>query len=259
MRGGAGRRPGCAAPPPPPLALTAVYAVADALRQRAWRAAALAPVRDWAARLAAARRRPWRGCSCWSPRSPSRPGWRWPPALWAWRNYAISAGIGGRMAFAPVTFDARQWRRQARAAHGRTAAPGTVPLLTSAGTIPVGGDHPRRSAARWQPVFTLPATACTRHMVIIGATGSGKTNLMIRLWAGWFTAALDAHYAGARAPAAADRAGLQGRPGRPRARPTGPAACSTEQAPAASPIWPDEARVSLWTCRPATWPCCCTR
>jgi GTPase SAR1 family protein len=29
-------------------------------------------------------------------------------------------------------------------------------------------------------------------MVIIGSTGSGKTNLMIRLWAGWFTAALDA-------------------------------------------------------------------
>ena len=33
-------------------------------------------------------------------------------------------------------------------------------------------------------------------MVIVGATGSGKTNLMIRLWAGWFTATLDAHYAG---------------------------------------------------------------
>ena len=29
-------------------------------------------------------------------------------------------------------------------------------------------------------------------MVVVGSTGSGKTNLMIRLWAGWFTATLQA-------------------------------------------------------------------
>ena len=28
-----------------------------------------------------------------------------------------------------------------------------------------------------------------RHQVIIGSSGSGKTNLMIRTWAGWYTAA----------------------------------------------------------------------
>ncbi len=33
-------------------------------------------------------------------------------------------------------------------------------------------------------------------MVMVGATGSGKTNLMIRLWAGWFTATLEAARAG---------------------------------------------------------------
>ena len=43
------------------------------------------------------------------------------------------------MASAPVTFDARQWRRQVRAAQGRTAAPGSVPLLARGGRIPVGG------------------------------------------------------------------------------------------------------------------------
>ena len=59
--------------------------------------------------------------------------------LWAWRIYAITTGIGGRMASAPVTFDARQWRRQVRAAQGRTAAPGNVPLLARGGRIPVGG------------------------------------------------------------------------------------------------------------------------
>jgi GTPase SAR1 family protein len=33
-------------------------------------------------------------------------------------------------------------------------------------------------------------------MVIVGATGSGKTNLMMRLWAGWFTATLAAARSG---------------------------------------------------------------
>ena len=94
-------------------------------------------------------------------------------ALWSWRNYAISAGIGGRMASAPVTFDNRQWRRQVSAATGRTAAPGNVPLLTRKGTIPVGGTI-RTVGCPWQPVFTLPAAACARHMVIVGATGVGQ-------------------------------------------------------------------------------------
>jgi hypothetical protein len=101
--------------------------------------------------------------------------------LWSWRTYALSAGIGGRMASAPVVFDARQWRRQVAAAKGRTQAPGSVPLLTRKGTIPVGGTI-RAVGCRWEPVFAIPAADCARHMVIVGATGAGKTNLMIRLW-----------------------------------------------------------------------------
>ena len=50
-------------------------------------------------------------------------------ALWAWRIYAITTGLAGLTASAPIEFDARQWRRQVRAARGRAAAPGTVPLL----------------------------------------------------------------------------------------------------------------------------------
>ena len=123
---------------------------------------------------------------CW-PRSRSRPGSAWPPRLWAWRNYAITTGLGGITASAPITFDARQWRRQVRTAKGLTDAPGAVPLLARGGKIPVGGTI-RAIGHRWHPVFTLPRAACARHMVIVGATGSGKTNLMIRLWAGWFTA-----------------------------------------------------------------------
>ena len=112
-------------------------------------------------------------------------------AAWAWRNYAVTTGLGGITASAPITFDRRQWRRQARTAKGLTEAPGAVPLLARGGKIPVGGTI-RAIGHRWHPVFTLPATACARHMVVVGATGSGKTNLMIRLWAGWFTATLDA-------------------------------------------------------------------
>jgi hypothetical protein len=81
--------------------------------------------------------------------------------------------------------------------------------------------------------------------VIVGATGSGKTNLMIRLWAGWYTAALDAFYAGtgnrpllivvdckgghdARKKAARTRRLLYGAGARNVA------------------IWPDDARLSVW-------------
>ena len=44
--------------------------------------------------------------------------------LWAWRIYALETGLSGKTATAPVVFDARQWRRQARAARARITAPG---------------------------------------------------------------------------------------------------------------------------------------
>jgi hypothetical protein len=98
--------------------------------------------------------------------------------VWAWRNYAITTGLGGITASAPITFDARQWKRQVRTARGLTEAPGAVPLLSRGGKIPIGGTI-RAIGHHWDPVFTLPAAACARHMVVVGATGSGKTNLMI--------------------------------------------------------------------------------
>ncbi len=167
---------------------------------------------------------------------------------WAWRNYAITTGLGGITATAPITFDARQWKRQVRTARGLTAAPGAVPLLGRGGRIPVGATI-RSIGHRWHPVFTIPAAACTRHMVIVGATGSGKTNLMMWLWAGWFTATLAQARAGkghrpllvvldckggrdARLKAARTRRLLYGAGARRVA------------------IWPDEARLSLWDLPP---------
>jgi hypothetical protein len=223
------------------LALTALYAVSDVVR--AGQAAALAPVRAW--------EHGWHRdalvvgrmfvlvCPVAVPA-----GLGLAAGLWAWRTYAISAGIGGRMASAPVAFDNRQWRRQVAAAAGRTAAPGLVPLLTRKKAIPIGGTI-RAVGCPWQPIFALPATACNRHMVIIGATGSRKTNLMIRLWAGWYTAALDAWYAGR-----GDRPLLivldckGGRDARRKADRTRRLLYGAGAGRVA--VWSDEARVSVW-------------
>jgi Helicase HerA, central domain len=168
--------------------------------------------------------------------------------VWAWRNYAITAGIGGIRASAPITFDARQWNRQVRTAAGLTRAPGAVPLLTRGGKIPVGATI-RAIGHPWHPVFTLPARACARHMVIVGSTGSGKTNLMIRLWAGWFTATL-----------AAWRAGRGGRPllvvldckgGRDARKKAGRTRRLLYGAGARRvALWPDDARLSMWDLPP---------
>ena len=165
-------------------------------------------------------------------------------ALWAWRNYALAAGIGGRMASAPVTFDNRQWKRQARAAEGRTAAPGSVPLLGRGGRIPVGGTI-RAVACKWKPVFALPFTACARHMVIVGASGSGKTNLMMRLWDGWYTAALDAYWKGkGNRPLLIILDCKGGQDARKKANRTRRLLYGAGARRVA--VWPDEARVSLW-------------
>ena len=61
----------------------------------------------------------------------------------------------------------------------------------------------------------MPHQAMARHQVIIGSCGSGKTSLMIRTWAGWYTAARHAAER-RRAPPAAGGHGLQGRTRRPR-------------------------------------------
>ena len=159
------------------VALTAVYAVADVLRQHGRRAAALAPFRAW--------EHGWHRSALPMIRAflevapvaiPA--GLATAAGLWAWRSYAVSAGIGGWRASAPVTFDNRQWKRQVRTAKGLTDAPGAVPLVTRRAMIPIGGTI-RAVACRWKPVFAVPAADCARHMVIIGATGTGKTNLMI--------------------------------------------------------------------------------
>jgi hypothetical protein len=168
---------------------------------------------------------------------------------WRWRNYAVYSGIGGWLASAPITFDARQWRRQVRTANGRCKAPGSVPLLARGGRIPVGGTI-RTIGHRWHPVFSVPYAACARHMVVVGATGSGKTNLMMRLWAGWFTAALSAARAGrGRPPLLVVLDCKGGRDARVKADRTRRLLYAAGARRVA--IWPDEARLSVWDLPPA--------
>ena len=168
--------------------------------------------------------------------------------VWAWRNYAITAGLGGTMASAPITFDARQWNRQVRTARGLTHAPGAVPLLARGNKIPVGGTI-RAIGHPWHPAFALEPGACARHMVIVGSTGSGKTNLMIRLWAGWFTATLQASRAGnGSRPLLVVLDCKGGRDARRKADRTRRLLYAAGARRVA--IWPDEARLSMWDLPP---------
>jgi hypothetical protein len=168
--------------------------------------------------------------------------------LWAWRTYAIASGLGGFTASAPMIFDARQWKRQVRTAKGLTAAPGSVPLLGRGGAIPVGGTI-RAIGHRWQRIFSIPASACTRHMVVVGSTGSGKTNLMIRLWAGWFTATLHASRKGrGHRPLLVVLDCKGGRDARSKAERTRRLLYGAGARRVA--IWPDEARLNLWELPP---------
>ena len=86
-------------------------------------------------------------------------------------------------------------------------------------------------------------------MVIVGATGSGKTNLMIRLWAGWFTATLDAARAGrGNRPLLIVLDCKGGRDARRKADRTRRLLYGAGARRVA--IWPDEARLSLWDLPP---------
>jgi hypothetical protein len=227
------------------LPMTSVYLAGRAAQARTWQALLLAPVRDW--QLA------WHATStgllvtafvlCAPVAVPAGlgvAGW-----LWAWRVYALETGIAGKTATAPVVFDQRQWRRQARAARGRIAAPGTVPLVDGRGRVVMGATI-RAVVHRWQAVLAVPHQAMGRHQVIIGSSGSGKTTLMIRSWAGWYAATLAAHYRH-----------NQSRPllvvldckGGPDSRAKAERARRLLRAVGASrvAIWPDEVPVSLWS------------
>ena len=167
---------------------------------------------------------------------------------WSYRVFAMETGTGGLSANSPITFDLRQWRHQVRTARARIAAPGAVPLLGRGGDIVVGAviravQHPARDVAR------LPYQRMRSHQVVIGTTGTGKTTLLLRLWAGFAAAAWQRFAAGSGGRpllVVLDcKGGADSRRVADRARRVLRSAGAR-----ATAIWPDEASLSLWQLPP---------
>jgi hypothetical protein len=225
------------------LPMTVVYLTGAALRYQRWQAVALSPVRDWQHATSLVLHAGIARAALLIAPAAVPAGLAAGGAAWTWRIWAINAGLAGRSAFAPAAFDARQWRRQVAAAKGAQAAPGLVPLATASGTVPVGPVI-RCIGRRWTPVLAIPAASFARHQVVVGASGSGKTNLMMRLWAGWYAVTLAAARRGKPRPllAALDcKGGPDARAKADRTRRVLHGVGARRVA-----IWPDEASLSLW-------------
>jgi hypothetical protein len=169
---------------------------------------------------------------------------------WAWsrRLAAMAARAGGRSPATAVSFDRRQWRHQVRAARARIAAPGAVPLLTARGDF-VAGAVIRAAGHAAGPLTRLPADRLRAHQVVIGGTGTGKSTLLLRLWAGFLATGLRRHAAGQAGPpllVVLDcKGGADARRLADRTRRVLRDAGARNVA-----VWPDEARLSLWSLPP---------
>ena len=167
---------------------------------------------------------------------------------WSYRIRSMEAGSGGLSPAAATAFDLRQWRHQARAARARIAAPGSVPLTSNNGDLIAGAvirvvGHPARRLA------ALPYRRIRSHQVVIGTSGTGKTTLLLRLWAGFVASALHRYSAGTGGlpllVVLDCKGGGDARRIADRARRVLRAAGAT-----ATAIWPDEASLSLWDLPP---------
>ena len=167
---------------------------------------------------------------------------------WSYRLYSMQTGAGGLGPGSPVAFDARQWRRQARTARARIAAPGSVPLTTAAGGI-VPGAVIRAVGHQERPIAVLPYARLRSHQVVIGTTGTGKTTLLLRLWAGFMATALRRYAAGSgRRPLLVVldcKGGADSRRVADRTR-----RVLRDAGARATAIWPDEASLSIWSLPP---------
>ncbi|HEY2550189.1 MAG TPA: hypothetical protein VGI64_06395, partial [Streptosporangiaceae bacterium] len=168
---------------------------------------------------------------------------------WSARISSMAAGAGGRSPGAAAAFDQRQWRHQSRAAAARIAAPGALPLTSPNGDIVTGAviravGHPAGQTA------SLPYQRLRSHQVVIGTTGTGKTTLLLRLWAGFTATALRRHASGAGQPpllVVLDcKGGADARRVADRAR-----RVLRDAGARATAIWPDESSLSLWQLPPA--------
>lgn len=167
---------------------------------------------------------------------------------WSARIRSMAVRAGGRSPASAAAFDQRQWRHQVRTATARIAAPGAAPLLTASGDF-VAGAVIRAVGHPAGPLTVLPASRLRSHQLVIGGTGTGKTTLMLRLWAGFMAAGLRAHAAGLAGPpllVVLDcKGGADARRIADRARRVLREAGARNVA-----VWPDEARLALWSLPP---------
>ncbi len=167
---------------------------------------------------------------------------------WAYRLFRMRSGAGGLTPAAPAAFDQRQWRHQVRSARALIAAPGSLPLLSADGQVAVGATI-RAVRHRAGPAMVIPYERLRSHQVVIGSTGTGKTTLLLRLWAGFMAAGLRRHAAGTGRPpllVVLDcKGGASSRKIADRTR-----RVLRDAGARSTAIWPDETPLSLWTLSP---------
>jgi hypothetical protein len=167
---------------------------------------------------------------------------------WAYRRFRMETGVGGLTPAAPAAFDERLWRRQVRTAKAMLAAPGALPLISPNGHV-VTGATIRSVRHRAGRAAAIPYSRLRSHQVVVGSTGTGKTTLLLRLWAGFMAAGLRGYARGtANRPLLVVldcKGGASSRKVADRAR-----RVLRDAGARATGIWPDEAALSLWALPP---------
>jgi hypothetical protein len=171
--------------------------------------------------------------------------------LWRVRIFRMETGSGGRSPAAAARFDAGLWRRQVRAAQAPGAVPGSLPLLSfgSSGDSVVTGAVIRSVRHRGGRAAAIPYDRLRSHQVVIGSTGTGKTTLLLRLWAGFMAGGMRRYAAGQAARpllVVLDcKGGASSRKVADRAR-----RVLRDAGAATTATWPDEASLNLWSLPP---------
>ncbi|HEY1641052.1 MAG TPA: hypothetical protein VGG35_10220 [Streptosporangiaceae bacterium] len=237
------------------LPMVAVWLAAIALTSQSWERTAAAPYRAWLAMWQLAQAGSYARALVVVAPAAIPLGLLAGAAAWAYRLRSMAAAAGGSSPGAAAAFDRRQWRHQVRTARARIAAPGAVPLTTAAGDVVVGatiraaGPGGDRAASGAGGLARLPYERLRSHQVILGGTGTGKTTLLLRLWAAFLATGLRRHAAGqGRAPLLVVldcKGGGDARRIASRARRVLRAAGAR-----ATAIWPDEASLSIWDLPP---------
>ncbi|MGN6794621.1 MAG: hypothetical protein ACTHJW_19730 [Streptosporangiaceae bacterium] len=165
-----------------------------------------------------------------------------------YRAGSLIAGVGGLSPASALAFDQRLWRWQVRSAMARIDAPGSVPLTTRGGLL-VAGAVIRTVGHRTGPLAAISYERMLSHQVVVGSTGTGKTTLLLRLWAAFLATGLRKHAAGqGDLPLLVVldcKGGADARKIADRFR-----RVLREAGARTAAVWPDEASLSLWELPP---------